>query len=472
MNQKIGKTSGIWCMFTAPPLKVGMAEGFTPVAEWGWATSEEEIRKEMEGVKKELGRIEEDFNGEVKFEGWDIIHSEDEVLKKSFEVQSSDVDGVLVFPCATTITYTHAFLSFNKPLIFFIKEFSKPFYGGNLLGAHLDWDLCNIKRSHWVSIVSDSYGELSEKIRVVRAISKLKRAKILCMGPLHKYIGGKALRRGSYEVLRKAQEKLGIAVEFVSLEELTKEFEKKEISDEIRESYKEFLSKAKSSEIKDEESALKAVKVYFILKEMIERTKSDVLTISCYQTKLIDEIGTTPCYAIAKLNEEGIVAGCEADFDALINMLITSYVAGKPVFMGDPVFNERVPKIINAHCLCPSKLGGYDKEGEPYIATTHYESGKGLTYQTIMKKGQKITATLLSPDLSAMIIIRGIITNSNMNYPICRAQVEFEISDPEGLWKECELHIPFIGHMINVYGDYTREIAEACRLLGIEPIIT
>ncbi len=89
----------------------------------------------------------------------------------------------------------------------------------------------------------------------------------------------------------------------------------------------------------------------------------------------------------------------------------------------------------------------------------------------IMKKGQEVTIALLPPDLNSMIITKGVITESNMGYPICRTQVEFEVSNLDELWKQCRSHFPWIVHMVNVYGDYTKEIAEVCKLLGIEPII-
>lgn len=462
----------IRCMFTAPEPQIGMAQGFTPVADWGWASTEDEVHREIESVKSDLRRVEKQFNNEVKFDGWDIVRNEDEILSKSFEIQTSDFDAVLLFPCTTNISYMHAFLTLNKHLIIFNKEYTEPFYGGNLLGLHFDWDLNQSNRSRWVSIVTDSYDSLSEKIRAIRAISKLQRTKILCVGPLHQHIAGKTLRRGSYEAVRNAQEKLGITIEFASLEDFKKEISVTEVSDEIKQVYKDFMGKAKEvdSSVKDHE-ALEAVRVYFAWKRMIERTNSTASTISCYQTKIIDEINTTPCYAVSKLNDDGIVTACEADMDALTNMLISSYVSGEPAYMGDPVFNEASNKMINAHCTCPLKLKGYNKENESYVATTHYESEKGLATQTIMEVGSEITVTMLSPDLSAIVITSGVITRSDMRYPACRVQVEFEVENPSEFIHQCKIHIPFIGHMVNVYGDYAREIAEACRILNIEPIV-
>jgi L-fucose isomerase-like protein len=319
--------------------------------------------------------------------------------------------------------------------------------------------------------VTDNFDCLSDKINAVRVVSKMKNTKILCLGPVHQHIGGKTLGIGNYEFIREAQEKLGVSVEFVSMDELIKEFDEMKTSKEMVGIYKEFLAHAreKTPDVKKDE-ALKAVKMYVVLKEFLKRKRADALTISCYQTNLIDRIGSAPCYAVARLNDEGITAGCEADFNALISMLIVSYASNKPVFMGDPIFNEKVPRIVNAHCLCPSRLKGYDKE-EPYIATTHYESGRALTQQIVWEEGEQITGTLLSPDLKSMIIIRGKITNTNMGYPACRTQVEFEVDDIDEIWKQCGEHIPFIGHLVTVHGDHSKEIVEVCKIVGIETIV-
>jgi hypothetical protein len=459
-------------MFTVPTLKVGMVGGFVPTAEWGWAKNEEDIVKEIENVKVELKKLEERFNQEVKFEGWDLIHNEQEVLEKSYEIQTSKVDGVLVFGCAITIPYTHAFLTYNKPLIIFAKEYSKPFYGSNLENGFLAWKFIHQNRpKSWLSIVIDNFDWLYEKINAIKVLSKLKNMKILCFGPVHQLIGGEPLGMGSYAFIRKAQEKFGVNLKFTTLDEVIEEFNRTPVDKKVEGIYKEFLDNAKKKESKDDE-AIRSVKFYTLLKKRIEKENADAITVNCFQSNLIDRLGAAPCFALARLNDEGIVAGCEADPNALINMLMVSYASNRPTFIGDPIFNERVPKIINAHCLSASKLEGYNKPCMPYYASFHHESGKSLSQQTIWKKGEKITGTLLSPNLDSMVIIRGTITESRIGYyPICKSQVEFEINDVEKFWNACASHIPFIGHMVNVLGDHSKEIAEVCELAEIEPII-
>ena len=462
----------IRCMFTVPTLQVGQVGGFIPAEEWGWAKSEKDVIEEMESVKAELKKIEERFGNELEFEGYDLIHNEQDILEKSFEIQNSDVDGILVFGCAITIPYTHAFLTYNKPLIIFAKEYSDPFYGSNLENGFLSWKFIYQKRpKSWLSIVIDDFDWLYEKLNAIHALTNLKKTKILCFGPVHQLIGGEPLGMGSYAFIRKAQEKLGIRIKFTSLDEVIDEFEKTPADEEVQNIYEKFLKEAYKKEANDDE-AIRSIRFYKLLKKYIEKEDANAITVNCFQSDLIDRLNAAPCFALARLNDEKIVSACEADPNALINMLMVSKAAHKPVFMGDPVFNERVPKIINAHCLCASKLEGYDKPHCPYCASFHHESGKSLSQQTLWKLGEKITATILSPDLNSMIIIKGEITNSDIgHYPICNTQVEFSIDDVEKLWNVCGSNIPFIGHMINVMGDYSNEIAELCKLANIEPII-
>lgn len=462
----------IRCIFMLPPLKTGMAEGFTAVNEWGWATEEDEVRKEVESVKKDFSKVRDKFKGKVEFHGWDIIHDEEDLLEKSFEIQDSDDDAVLVFMTGSTVMYSHALLTFNKPLIIFGKTYKEPVYGYNLHNKFFEWSLQRKDLGHMVSTVVDDYTWLSENIRAVRAASKLRRTKILVIGRPTKWIGGESFGKAAYEFVSKAQEEMGVKTEYISLDKFVEEFNKMEVTDEMRKMHEDFVSKAEEKrEIRDEKSALGAVKCYFVLKKLIEETGANAVTVECYESALIDRIGTTPCYALAKLNDEGVVSACEGDINALINMLMTSYLADKPVFQGDPVQNERIPKIINAHCTCPTKMKGYNEESEPYVATTHYESGKGLTPQVILKEGQEITATYMDPDLNSMIITKGKITKSDMRLPICRTQIEFELSDPKKWNKVCKERLRFYSHMINVVGDYTKEVVQLCEMLGIEPVV-
>lgn len=456
----------IECLFVWGSSGMGHDEiGFTIAqGRQGGIQTDIEVKEEINNVKEELSKIEKKFDGELEFGGWDIVHNEDELLKKSIKLQSSDVDAVLIY-IFRFISFSLAPLTFNKPLIFFSKQYKKPFYC-DYSATCIDWPLKKINKGHWATIVRDSYDQLLEKIKVLHVISKLKHTKLLCIGPpnmpnVPPSIAGFSI----YESIRIAQEKMGITIEFVTLKEFIEEFKKMGITNEIRGVYDDFLGKAKEKnmEIK-EKSALEAVKIYFLLKKMIKNTNANAITINCYATNLIDEINTTPCYALSKLNDEGIVAACEGDLCNLIAMLMASYIADKPVFFCDSEYNPKVGTIISCHCACPTKLSGYNKEIEPYIATTHYESGKGLTPQVIMKKGQEVTIITLPYDLNSTIIAKGVIKDSNMGFPICRTQVEIEMNNPEEFYNRSS-QLGCFRHMAVVYGDHTRELKEMCHLL-------
>lgn len=456
-------------MFTCPVLKAGITEGFTPVNVWGWARSDKQVAEEIERVKKDLSEIEREFDGEIEFEGWDMLHVEDDILEKSYEIQTGDIDGVIVFGVAQFWGYLGSFYTFNKPIIFFGREYTEPPYGFNLLTEHINWILKSIGKQGWACTVVDSYEKLKKEIRAIRAFAKLKKAKVICIGKPNEWKG--AEKWGNYRTIRIMQEKTGINVKFISLDEIEREYEKMEETENMKEDYQKFLQSAESQHDLDEDSARNAVKFYYLMRKIVEDVEADAVTINCYATNLIDRIGTTPCYALARLNDEGIIAACEADFSALFNMMMVSYLTDKPCFMGDAVYNEERCNVINAHCSCPTKLSGYKNRGEPYIATSHYESEKGLTPQVIMKKGQEITITLLPTNMESMVIAKGVITDVNMGYPMCRTQVEFKVENFDEFLKACEDNINFFEHMVNVYGDHREEVARLCRLLGLNPII-
>ncbi len=447
----------------------GMGGAFKAIAEWGCRSEEDLdvfVREEIKRVKKELSRFKESFNRGLDFVGWNLVRGEEDVLRMSSKVQDSDVTAVLVY-MFTSHLYSHTFLTFNKPLIFFTKEYLGKFYGYNVR-TYFSWRLAKIGREQWVSVIWDDYNRLEWELRALYAISKLRNTRIVFIGKPASWTGLLSWGYASYEFLREMEDVFGVRVSFLPLEEFVQEFKKLRISPEAREIYRDFLkSAAKVDKGIDESSALKAVSMYLFLQKIVKEEKAGAIAINCYESDLINETKTTPCFALSRLNDEGTVSACEGDPNALLGMLIGSFIADRPVFMGDPVLNPTVDRVINAHCTCPTKLRGYASSPVPYIATTHYESGKGLTPQVVMDEGEKVTTICISPNLKKVVAMGGVIIKSNMGYPICRTQVELEVDNGAKLWNVCKPFGAFV-HMINFYGDYINELKSFCRNFGVQ----
>ena len=77
-----------------------------------------------------------------------------------------------------------------------------------------------------------------------------------------------------------------------------------------------------------------AMRLYIALKKIAETNGLQGLTIRCFD--LLTAVHNTGCIALARLNSEGYVAGCEGDVPALVSMCVLGELSGKPVFMANP----------------------------------------------------------------------------------------------------------------------------------------
>ena len=94
---------------------------------------------------------------------------------------------------------------------------------------------------------------------------------------------------------------------------------------------------------------------------------------SCF--KLIERTGTTGCLALAMLNVEGIIAGCEGDLQSVFTLLVAKALTGKVGFMANPsMINARNNEIILAHCTIGMK------QTERYIIRNRTQSRKRHRY--------------------------------------------------------------------------------------------
>lgn len=166
----------------------------------------------------------------------------------------------------------------------------------------------------------------------------------------------------------------------------------------------------------------RALSVYCALKRIIEKYRLDGLSLKCFD--LIHLIGTTGCLALALLNSEGIIAGCEGDMQSTITMLVARRLTGSEVWMANPVeVDEEENTITLAHCTASLAFPGR------CILKTHFESGRGVGVDVGLQGGS-VTLVRLSGDLSKLLLLGGEIVASGMGREdLCRTQVRVRLSD-------------------------------------------
>ena len=167
--------------------------------------------------------------------------------------------------------------------------------------------------------------------------------------------------------------------------------------------------------------AVAANDIYGALKTLIARHRLKGFTLRCFD--LLTALKDTGCMALAKLNAEGYVAGCEGDVPAMLSMMVVRSLSGVSGFQANPAsINPETGEILFAHCTIPLDMV------ERYELDTHFESGIGTGIRGFMKEGP-VTIFKLSGDLKRHFIAEGQLVRNQSKPDLCRTQQVIQLSD-------------------------------------------
>ena len=193
-----------------------------------------------------------------------------------------------------------------------------------------------------------------------------------------------------------------------------------------------------------------ANKIYKALKTLVENYQLQGFTLRCFD--LLTAIKNTGCLALAKLNAEGIVAGCEGDVPAMISMMIVRSLLGVSGFQANPSrIDPETGELIFAHCTIPLNMV------ERFEYDTHFESGIGVGIRGFMKEGP-VTVFKVSGDKSRHFIAEGYLTQNLSEPNLCRTQQKIQLSDKSQI--SYFLSNPIGNHHIILPGHYKTLLEE------------
>lgn len=114
--------------------------------------------------------------------------------------------------------------------------------------------------------------------------------------------------------------------------------------------------------------------VHELLRRVVDAGRFDAVAVRCFD--LVMRSHTTGCLALAQLNDQGILAGCEGDLCATVAMLWVHRMTGRLSWMANPSRADLDSGVLAlAHCTVPRALSG------PYRLRSHFESGLGVGIQ-------------------------------------------------------------------------------------------
>jgi hypothetical protein len=197
-----------------------------------------------------------------------------------------------------------------------------------------------------------------------------------------------------------------------------------------------------------------------VLKDVMEETETDAITINACMGTIMGMSQTTACLPLSLLNDEGYLAFCESDFVVIPSGVLLHYISGLPVFLNDPTYPHD-HTVTLAHCTAPRKMDG--KRLEPAKILTHFESDYGAAPKVQMKVGQ--VCTNLVPDFASKrwMGFKGTIVG-NPFLDICRSQIDVRVDgDSAALLQEMKGF-----HWMMSYGNCLRECGYALKKVGVD----
>ena len=255
---------------------------------------------------------------------------------------------------------------------------------------------------------------------------------------------------------------IGTTLHYVPHQRFFDAFKKVEESDEVRALADYYTKAAKKIVEPTKDDILTAAKNYIACRRLMEAEKCHGFSMDC-----LGPIGRgqikPPCMAFSHLLDEGVVAACEADWNAAISMRLTHLLFERPGFMQDPAPNTVNNTLMGAHCTSATRLEGFE---EPYRAPfilRSFHTRTGVALQVLWRIGQKVTIMKFQGP-QWMILGTGRVVANIAQPPAgcCRTAVEIELDgvadsgDTKGF------------HQLFIYGDLERQFKAYCQLAGIQ----
>jgi hypothetical protein len=416
-----------------------------------WPTPKLNFQEEIAFYGKQFAKL----GGEMA----DVDFAVDSLVTSVGEVQQikdrlKDVDGILVIHLSMGAgAILQEIATAAKPTAVFAVPYSGhewTSFGGlqrQPAGARMEFFL------------TSDYAQLAVAIRPFRAIHHLREAKILNVTtrPFKDYAG-------------QMKEKFGTEIKQIGLDTVVKAYHA--ISEDDAQAETERWIKGAQAVIEpSRQDIYKSCRLALAFENMLAEEDATVLTVDCYGTmwdKTIKLPGY-PCVGFCRLNDMGLGGICESDLRSAMTHIILQGLTGRPAFISDPTVDESTNGIILAHCMGSRKMDGPNGPAAPYKLRSVMERQEGVTTQTEMRRGQKVTqAILIGTDL--VLYFTGEIIDAPVGLEFdrgCRAKITVKVDgDITTLWKNWSNGL----HRQTVYGNVTKELGQFCRYMNIKMV--
>ena len=251
---------------------------------------------------------------------------------------------------------------------------------------------------------------IEKLFKIQSALNKISRCRAAVIGKPSDWLISSGVNR---EIVK---DKLGLEIEEITIAEVEEAYNNLE-EEAANSAENEFSNK------EAEKYFAGAVKIYRAIKKVVLEHNADAFTIRCFD--LLTSLKNTGCWALAKLNSEGVVAGCEGDIPAMLSMIISRAVSGVSGFQANPSrIDSESGEILFAHCTVPLNMV------KRYQLDTHFESGIGVGIRGFMEEGD-VTLFKVAGDISRSFTAEGKLISCQSLPNLCRTQMLIKLDNKE-----------------------------------------
>ena len=388
-----------------------------------------------------------------------LITSDEQGARDSFASDRENYDGLVLITATNNPTLYHAYCDLADtqfPVI--IADLP---HGGS--GAFLNAATRVYKENLPVGLVSSmDYRDLAETVQIIEVLKELKENKILIVSDnpdnpffssakregLEKHWGVGCVIKNSADVFS-----LYDSIPLGQAEALADRW----LKDCIR------------PVEPDRAEIVRSAKLYYTLEKLKEQEGCSAVTVDCLSLFYGNRMKAYPCLAFFEMLNNKEVGICEADVDSVLSALISRYGFNRPGFVSDPVIDTSSGQIIYDHCVCSSRMSGYDDPRScEYYIRSHAEDQKGASVQTLLPLQQPVTTYRFNTDCHAFCIHSGTAVGNVGLDRGCHTKLAAE-SNVRSIMKNWNMDI-FGWHRVTVYGDWRDKLMNLARMKGMRII--
>lgn len=136
-----------------------------------------------------------------------------------------------------------------------------------------------------------------------------------------------------------------------------------------------------------------AVSVYYAIRRVVDELRLNAVAIRCWP-EMPEVLGTSPCYALSRLEDGGTVTTCEADILSATTQLALRSLSRSATFVGDTAGYDRETNVLH---LWHTGAAATSLAGTPPVVERTCLDMPGIVVTSVLKEGELTLAKLTRP---------------------------------------------------------------------------